>query len=259
MTTSMQRKLAQSIIQYGRAPPRPCWRRRGFCAGIGSGRSRVTFAADARTDSQCSFPSPPISFNQGCTIHYPSFVRDSRRRPRSLLLFIHPSALSLTKGAPIHHHIHSFACCVFTSEPGERGSSNAKHHIPGSDRLSQPAIPTLRVSKSPITGSLSESCELNNQHHCTTTLIPDRPSIPSHDLVLSTIALAQPYPWPVWSRVATNQLRIAFRESVATYDADSCVLVICLGQRYFHARRQFQPHLPDGHLAHCNQDCSTTV
>lgn len=154
--------------------------------------------------------------------HCPSFVRDSRRCPRSLLFF-HSSSLSLTKDAPIHHHIHSFACYVSTSEPGERGSSKAKHHIPGSDRLSQPAIPTLRVSKSPITGSLSESCELNNHIVVTTTLIPDRPSIPSHDL-LSTIVI-QPYPPPVWSRVATNQPRIAFRESVATYDADSCVLV----------------------------------
>jgi len=162
MITSMQRKLAQSIIQiYGRAPLDE--------ALTGSGRSRVTFCcrhAHRRTEL-ISLP-PPISFRKpsikAALSHYPSFVRDSRRRPRSLLLFFHPSSLSLTKDAPIHHHIHSFACCVSTSEPGERGLSNAKHHIPGSDRLSQPAIPTLRVSKSPITGSLSESCELNNQH-----------------------------------------------------------------------------------------------
>ena len=133
---------------------------------------------------------PPVSFRRRPSIKVAlsSFVRDSRRRLRSLLLF-HPSSLSLTKDTPIHHHIHSFACCVFTSEPGERGSSDAKHHIPGSDRLSQPAIPTLRVSKSPITGSLSESCELNNQHHCYYTLIPDRPSIP-----YTTFCQQQPSP-----------------------------------------------------------------
>ena len=152
------------------------------------------------------FPPPPVSFRRRPSIKVAlsSFVRDSRRRLRSLLLF-HPSSLSLTKDAPIHHHIHSFACCVSASEPGERGSSNAKHHIPGSDRPSQPAIPTLRVSKSPITGSLSESCELNNHIVVTTTLIPDRPSIPSHDL-LSTIALAQPYPPPV--RAALQQTNL---------------------------------------------------
>ena len=155
----------------------------------------MTFAADGRTDAQNSFPSfshllsQSPSFNQGCTITLP-IVRARFSSTPTLVAALLPPFFTLVDQGRANPPPHTFLCLLrITSEPGERGSSNAKHHIPGSDRLSQPAIPTLRVSKSPITGSLSESCELNNQHHCYYTLIPDRPSIP-----YTTFCQQQPSP-----------------------------------------------------------------